>query len=131
MLPAQRNVNSRPLPPPWTVIEKRRDGLHSCDAAKGGPPIAGVGGGGRDRRASDAVGFPTTGVAGSFGIGRQADGSFEDAITVSTMNWFTLTTRWIPGALLAENKDARLHQTLPNALRDLSPLPLGAVSRPA
>src|SRR6516165_10165932 len=28
-------------------------------------------------------------------------------------------------------QDARLHQTLPDALRDLSPLSLGAVSRPA
>src|SRR6516225_8455746 len=28
-------------------------------------------------------------------------------------------------------QDARLHQTLPDALRDLSPLPLGTVSRPA
>jgi hypothetical protein len=35
-----------------------------------------------------------------------------------------------PG-VLAENRDARLPQTLPDALRDLSPLPLGAVSCPA
>jgi hypothetical protein len=28
---------------------------------------------------------------GSFGVSRHADKSFEDEITVSTMNWFTLT----------------------------------------
>jgi hypothetical protein len=41
-----------------------------------------------------------------------------------------LPLKRFPG-VLAENKDARLPQTLPDALRDLSPLPLGAVSRPA
>jgi hypothetical protein len=32
---------------------------------------------------------------------------------------------------LAENKDARLPQTLPDALRDLSPLSLGVAARPS
>jgi hypothetical protein len=38
--------------------------------------------------------------------------------------------RRFPGVSRGE-QDARLPQTLPDALRDLSPLPLGAVSRPA
>jgi hypothetical protein len=49
-------VTPRRFPPPWTVIERA---VLPCD--RGRPSDRWGGGmGGRDRRASDAVGFPTT-----------------------------------------------------------------------
>jgi hypothetical protein len=60
-------------------------------------------------------------LASSFAIGLRSGPSCEGLSRVSTSRL----------SILAENKDARLPQTLPDALRDLSALPPGVAARSA
>jgi hypothetical protein len=60
-------------------------------------------------------------LASSFAIGLRSGPSCDQGTRIGTSRL----------SILAENKDARLPQTLPDALRDLSALPPGVAARPA